>query len=280
MSFINFNNEILPATQAVLTVDNRAYKYGDGLFESMRLVDGRLLFAKRHSERLQAGMEAMELEGRWSYSPEFLTEKAEELAQMNDISNGRLRMSVFRNGEGLYSPVGNESAYSIEISPLNESSYSANSKGLLMDVYQGMTKPVNFLSRYKTSNSLLFIMAALHKKKRSLDDVFILNEHGFLCETMSSNIFIQFEKNLYTPALEEGCIGGVMRSVVMELANELGMQVIEAQINPDILNVAEEVFITNTVKGIQWVMGFNSKRYFYQSSRRLLDTLNNNLHLY
>ncbi len=274
MNFINYNNEIFPAGQAVLSVDNRAFKYGDGLFESMRMSEGKLLFAELHSERLQAGMEAIELEGRWAYTPDFLKEKAEELARKNEIQNGRLRLSVFRNGEGLYSPTGNENAYSLEMTALSSNIYTGNSKGLLMDVYQGMTKPINFLSKYKTSNSMLYVMAGIHRKKRSLDDVFIMNENGFLCETMSSNIFIQFENNLYTPALTEGCIGGVMRTVIMELAQQTGMSVIEAQINPDILNVADEVFITNAISGIQWVMGFNSKRYFYKTSRKLLDALN------
>src|SRR5690606_40199328 len=69
---------------------------------------------------------------------------------------------------------------------------------------------------------------------------FILNQHGFLCETMSSNVFVLYDEKLYTPALSEGCVAGVMRNVVIKLAGDNGIPVIEAQINPAILNRSEE----------------------------------------
>lgn len=275
MNFINFNGNIYPAEQEVLTVANRGYRYGDGLFESMRILKGKLQFAELHAERLQRGLAALKMEGSALFTADFLREKANELLSRNQYGeNARLRLTVYREGEGLYSPESNKTGFSLEMTKSNESYYLNNSRGLIVDVYDEITKPVNFLSNHKTCNSLPFVMAGLHRKQQSLDEVFILNQYGFLCEAMSSNVFVLFNKQLYTPALSEGCIAGVMRTVVMEIAEEFGLPVIEAQINPDILNEADEVFLTNASRGIQWVMGFNNKRYFNKLSKELLDLLN------
>ena len=142
-----------------------------------------------------------------------------------------------------------------------------------MDLFDELPKPVNILSNLKTSNALVYVMAGVFKDQHSLDEVLIINQNGFLCEAMSSNVFVVYNQEIYTPALTEGCIAGVMRHVVMKLAKENNLNIIEAQINPAILDQAEEVFVTNASKGIQWVMGYN-KRYFNETSRFLLGKLN------
>jgi len=275
MNFINYNGEIVPAVQPVLTIANRAFRYGDGLFESMRYLKGKLRFPELHAERLQKGMRVLKLDGYSKLDARFLINKVEELVKRNNLGqNARVRLTVYRDAEGLYSPAGNQFGYAIEMSKSDEGSYINQAKGLIVNVFDEVTKPINILANHKTCNSLVYVMAGIHRKENSLDEVFILNSSGFLCEAMSANVFVVFKKKIYTPALTEGCIAGVMRAVVMKLAAEIKMEVIEAQINPDILNEAEEVFLTNASRGIQWVMGFNSKRYFNEVSKELLDRLN------
>lgn len=275
MNFINFNGEILPAAQPVLTIANRAFRYGDGLFESMRYLNGKLKYAELHAERLQRGMMALKLEGYKKMNARFLTAKVEELVKRNNYGqNARVRLTVYRDSDGLYSPAGNQFGYAIEMRTSDETSYIHQAKGLIVDVFDEITKPINVLSNHKTCNSLVYVMAGVYRKENSLDEVFILNNNGFLCEAMSANIFVVFKNVIYTPALSEGCIAGVMRKVIMDLAKENNIDVVEAQINPDILNEAEEVFLTNASRGIQWVMGFNSKRYFNKVSQELLEILN------
>ena len=120
----------------------------------------------------------------------------------------------------------------------------------------------------------MYVLAGIYKKQHGLDDAFILNNAGFLCESISSNVFVVYDKQIYTPALTEGCIAGTMRSVIMEIAKYNGIPLIEAQINPEVLNEAEEVFITNAINGIQWVMGYGKKRYFNEVSKLLSAKLN------
>lgn len=272
--YINFNGEILPADSILLTIANRAFRYGDGLFESMRVMKGKLKFPELHAERLQKGMKALKIDGYSQADSWFLKEKVEELARRNKIKHGRLRLTVFRDAEGLYTPTQNKMAYCLEIQPIEEPRYFLNERGLIMDVYTELPKPLNWLSNIKTCNSLIYVMAGIYKQQNKLDDVFLINQNRFLCEANSSNIFVWYQNHLYTPALSEGCVEGVMRRVVIQLALDNNIPVTEAQINPEILNQADEVFLTNATKGIQWVMGYGVKRYFNRISKALMDELN------
>lgn len=272
--YINFNGEIIPADSTLLTIANRAFRYGDGLFESMRVMKGKLKFPELHAERLQKGMRALKIDGYSQADSWFLNEKVEELARRNKIKHGRLRLTVFRDAEGLYAPTQNKMAYCMEIQPIEEPRYFLNERGLIMDVYTELPKPLNWLSNIKTCNSLIYVMAGIYKQQNKLDDVFLINQNRYLCEANSSNIFVWYQNHLYTPALSEGCVEGVMRKVVIQLALDNNIPVTEAQINPEILNQADEVFLTNATKGIQWVMGYGVKRYFNRISKTLMDELN------
>ncbi|WP_353137628.1 aminotransferase class IV [Pseudopedobacter sp.] len=273
--FINFNGEIFQEGENVLSLAIRGFKYGDGLFETMRMSKGKLNFPEEHADRLQKGMKTLKIEGYSNMDGYFLKEKTEELAKRNKIGqNARFRLTVFRDSDGLYTPNENKNGYSLEVTALDSAYYNINNKGLILDIYDDIFKPVNRLSNLKTCSALPFVMAGLYKKQHKLDEVFILNQNGFLCETLSSNVFLVYKGQIYTPALSEGCVAGVMRQVVINLAAKYQLDIIEAQINPEILNEVEEVFITNAINGIQWVMGFNRKRYFNEVSKMLLEKLN------
>jgi branched-chain amino acid aminotransferase len=202
--YINFNGEIIPADTTLLTIANRAFRYGDGLFESMRVMKGKLKFPELHAERLQKGMKALKIDGYSQADSWFLKEKVEELARRNKIKHGRLRLTVFRDAEGLYTPTQNKMAYCLEIQPIDEPRYFLNERGLIMDVYTELPKPLNWLSNIKTCNSLVYVMAAIYKQQNKLDDVFLINQNRYLCEANSSNIFVWYQNHLYTPALSEG----------------------------------------------------------------------------
>lgn len=272
--FINFNGEIVPADTKLVAVDNRAFKYGDGLFESMRMMKGQLKFPELHAERLQRGMKALKIDGYSQMDAWFLKEKAADLARRNKAKHARLRLTVYRDAGGLYTPTQNKMGWCLELQPVDEPRYFLNEKGLIMDVFTDLPKPTNYLSTIKTCNSLIYVMAGLYKTQNKLDDVFLLNQTGNLCEASSSNIFIWYQKHLYTPALSEGCVEGVMRQVVINIAKSINIPVTEAQISPDILYEADEVFLTNAARGIQSVIGFGVRRYFNELTKILAEELN------
>ena len=275
VTYLNFNGSILPSDQLILEANNRGFRYGDGLFESMRFLNGKLKFAEMHVDRIQKGMKLLKFDNCSTIDNWFIREKTEELIRRNKAgADARIRLTVFRDSGGLYSPDSNKFAYLLELQKLDDSQYVLNKKGLIIDVYDEVPKPVNILSNSKTCNAMIYVLAGIYKNQHALDEVLILNQHGFLCESISSNVFVVYDRKLYTPALIEGCIAGVMRQVVMRLAKENNIELVEAQINPDILNEADEVFLTNAAKGIQWVMGYNNKRYFNEVSRFLNEKLN------
>ncbi|WP_285057016.1 aminotransferase class IV [Pedobacter ginsengisoli] len=275
MEYILHNDEFVPADQPILTAHNRGFRYGDGLFESMRMCNGKLKFAEQHADRLKAGMKALKIEGGNLLDEYFLRQKTTELCRKNKLrDNVRFRLSVYRAGEGLYTPENNKSGYILEASALTENNYELNKKGLIVDVYDELTKQIDKLANYKTSNSLLYVMAGLYKKQHRLDEAFILNQNGFLCESISSNVFVVYNQQIYTPALSEGCITGVMRGVVMNIAKMNSISMVEAQINPEVLKEADEVFVTNATGGVRWVMGYGRKRYFNEVSKELSAKLN------
>lgn len=275
LQYILHNDEFFTSTHPVLNASNRSFRYGDGLFETIRMSNGKLQFPEYHVDRLKAGMKALKIEGSVLLDEYFLKQKTAELCKKNKLKdNVKFRLSVYRGGEGLYTPEINKYGYVLEATPMDSNQYEINKKGLIVDVYNELTKPVNVLSNCKTSSSLLYVMAGLYKKQQKLDETIILNQHGFICETISSNIFVVYDKQIYTPALSEGCIAGVMRKVVMQLANANNISIIEAQLNPEVLRQAEEVFITNAVGGIRWVMGYGRKRYFNEISKNMSALLN------
>src|SRR3954463_3043436 len=170
LNFINFNGQILPADSKLLTIHNRSFRYGDGLFESMRLMKGKLKFAELHADRLQRGMKALKIDGYSQMDTWFLNDIVNELARRNKVKHGRLRLTVYRDAEGLYTPTQNKMGYCLELTPSEEPRYFLNEKGLIMDVFSELPKPLNYLSNIKTCNSLIYVMAGIYKTQNKLDD--------------------------------------------------------------------------------------------------------------
>jgi len=271
VNYINFNGKLTPISKPILQGDNRAFRYGDGIFETMLWKKGQIRLLHEHVERLQAGMKTLKLEGVEHFGPSELAQLSAELLTKNEIDDKicRLRLQVYRSGSGLYSPISNQPEFILQASPLEGLTNEATQhSGLTIDVYREHFKPYSGLSALKSINSLLFVLAGLYRKEQGLDEVIILNQDGLICETISSNIFVSYRQQIYTPALSEGCVAGTMRKTVLELAKKEGIEITEAKIDPQILEEADEVFLTNAIRGVQWVMGYRNKRYFNQWSKR------------
>jgi branched-chain amino acid aminotransferase len=263
--FIYLNNELVPTTHPIFAATHRAWRYGDSLFESMRMVNGVLKFAELHVDRV---------EGFTQVDAAFLQDKVQDLARRNKLGpNVRARLTAYRDGQGLYAPETNQMGWVLEVANSDKPNYELNAKGLLVEVFSEVTKPTGVLSAIKSGNALVYVLAGIYKSQHRLDEVFILNQAGFLCEANSSNVFVVYDKKIYTPSLQEGCIAGVMRQVVIGLAKKHGFELVEAQLNPAILAQADEVFLTNASKGIQWVLGYDNKRYFNNVSKFLSEEL-------
>lgn len=272
--YINHNGTIIPQDTAILNVDSRALRYGDGLFETMLYQNGEIRFLPFHVERLQQSMQKLALDNPQKYDIYFIKTITDDLVRKNNMIGQkiRVRLIVYREGGGLYSPISNKTGFILQVDRVVDS-LKDKKIGLIIGLYTEIKKPYSELSEIKSNNALVYVMAGLYKQKFVFDDVLILNQEGYLCEALSSNVFVYYEKTLYTPAINQGCINGVMRRVVMDIAESEGIPVIEAQINAEIMKKADEIFCTNAVQGIQWVMGYKQKRYFNKISRVLQEKL-------
>jgi branched-subunit amino acid aminotransferase/4-amino-4-deoxychorismate lyase len=272
-SWLNFNGTVVPADGAVLPVDNRAFHFGDGLFESIRVVNGRPCFLDPHWARLTTGAQLLHIDLPATLDRRTFERQIMELVERMDIRSGRCRFTLYRSGGGQYRPQTNAGGYTIELVPLDDAHHTLNEQGLMVDLWPEMRKPINELSRHKTLNAQYYIMAALWSQQRGLDDCLLQNDRGNIIESSSGNLFIVSNGVLYTPSLADGCLGGVMRAQIINLALVHGIKVYECSLNPQNLLAADELFFTNAIRGIQWVGTYRTKRYTHRMSTTLMERL-------
>jgi branched-chain amino acid aminotransferase len=279
-TFVNYNGNIIDAAQPIFSSSNRAFRYGDAVFETIRLMQGEILFFEKHLKRLSRSMDLLGMNPHEDLTFHNLYLSIRHLDQVNNLKgNGRIRLQVFRNDGGLYTPHGNDVSYHIETSAVTLKKYQLNDNGLKIDIYNDIKKPVSRLSNLKSSNALYYVMAGLHKNKIGTGDCLVLNTDGRIAEAISSNIFLAENGKVYTPALTEACVAGVMRETVIEHLQAHRITVIERGIAVEDLLKADEIFLTDVVHGIRWVSAFRTKRYFNNFSRSLLGEINDSFQL-
>lgn len=273
--YINLNGEFFLADAPVLYASNRAFRFGDSVFESIRVINGEPVFLNEHFERLKNSMQILGFEPSLHFTYRNLFEQILELIERNNIEKGgRIRLTVFRNDGGYYTPDTNEKSYLLECTPLPENLYNLNQVGFHIDLYTKIKKHQNIYASLKTGNALMYVMASNFKKEAELDECVILNQSDRICEAISSNIFLYKSGTLYTPSLTEGCLNGIMRSKIIELAKQLNIRVIEEAFTPTNLLQADEIFLTNVISGIRWVISYKQKRYFNTMAKKLVEELN------
>ncbi|MCX6312389.1 MAG: aminotransferase class IV [Bacteroidetes bacterium] len=261
--------------EALFTSHNRSFRYGDGLFESMRLVNGKLSFAQRHLSRLMLGVQLLQMRLPDNFVTVSLEEWCRRLAERNNITGGaRVRLTIFRNDGGYYHPEVNDASWVLEMWTLDHNEYEMNDKGMSVELYQDIRKPINKLSSLKTANAQLYVLAALYSKQMNVDDAILINHNGNVIEATGSNLFAVKNGVLYTSPLSEGCVAGVMRSVIMEIAKENRIAVYEVPLPLSIMLNSDEVFLTNAVRGIQWISTYKAKRYFNNTAMKFQELLN------
>lgn len=274
-TFCIYNGHLISIYEPAVSFANRAFRYGDSLFESIRFTNGKAMFIADHIKRLKLSMTAL----RMNVPVDFNTANIEHLiihlaAKNNITADARIRLTVFRNEGGHYTPETNDISFLIETEPLDTVGYSLNQKGLWVDIYAELKKPVNKIASLKTGNSLLYVMAGLTKKSLRLDDCLLVNEHGNIIESISSNIFVIKNGTLYTSPVADGCIDGVMRKQILALAGLNRILTFEQTLTINTLMNGDEVFLTNAIKGVQWVGQFKNKFYTNRMALFFTEKLN------
>ena len=274
MIFFNYNGKLYPEGSPIIGADNRGLRYGDGLFETIKMKNGKLLFEDEHFARLWKGLKVLEFEIPKHFTAEVLQKEISALAHKNGHeAAARIRLAIIRGDGGLYDVKNHFPAYIIQTWPLAPGSGEWNSNGLQLGIYEAAQKSCDILSNLKHNNYLPYVLAALTAKKEKWNDVIILNTHGRICDTTIANIFTVKDGVAYTPSLQEGCVAGVMRRVVIQNILNFNGRVVEKDISIADLLEAEEVFLTNSMYHIRWVQRIGEKTYQNGTTHKIYSAL-------
>lgn len=273
----NINGRMVTAGEPVFPASSRGYRYGDGFFESMRYSNGRVLHGDLHFIRIRKSAMLLKMQLPLQFDRDALEARIHETAVASNMMHARVRCTFLRESAGFYAPDANDCSIVIELQPTDQGGFEWNERGLVLGAYREMCKNSNYTSMLKCTSSVLYVMASMYARENGYDECLIFNDMGRVAESSSSNIFCFNGEFLNTPPLSEYCVDGVMRKVVMNLAQEYGYTVIEQPISEVALNSADEVFITNASRGIRWVEFAGSKRYKHNVSKVLFERLNQTL---
>lgn len=268
--WLNFNGNFIEEKSPVIRADNRAFRYGDGLFETMKVIMGAIRLRDLHFERLFHGMEVLQIRVQGLISARTLEEEILRTVKKNHIAGpARVRLTMYRGDGSLYEFKADNAGYIIQVWPLSSSSLSLNHEGLTLGLYEEGKKSIDGLSSLKTNNYLVYAMGAIHAKKHRFNDCFILNSSNRICDSTIANVFWVKDRKIYTPPLSEGCVAGVMRANLLERIPNEGLEVTEKETTEQDLLDADEVFLTNALNGIRWVRQFKDKIYTNAIATRL-----------
>jgi branched-chain amino acid aminotransferase len=269
MNFVIINGQLQERELTTFRTDNHSYRYGDGLFETMRVENGEIHLGDFHFDRLFDGLRLLKIAPPLSFSPGKLKNDIRTLCSKNDyLRSAKIRLSVCRGNGGLFD-CDNNFQYLLECYPMPSSVELKYHEGLVVDTYQDALKSCDQFSNLKSANYLPYVMAALWAKEKNLDDAFVLNQHRRICDATHANIFWFKSGQLFTTLLSEGCVAGVMRRKILLS----GLPVTETICPPEVLSDADEIFLSNAVSGIRWIKQYGSKTYTNEQTNRLLSTL-------
>jgi branched-chain amino acid aminotransferase len=253
MKFVCFNGEIIPADQPLFTAQNRGFRYGDGVFETIKVHKANIALASLHFERLFLSLQLLKIQR--PFEGVQLTEMILELCQKNECTAlARVRLAVCRKDE-------NKAEYVIEAFPLLEEVNRWNETGFKIDVYPYARKSKDALANLKSANFLPYVLAGLHAQENGFDDCLILNCDNKIADASKANIFLIKNSEVFTPALHQGCINGVMRKFLIDELKKHRLQVHQREISETDLIEADELFLTNAIYGIRWIRTFKQKEY-------------------
>ena len=255
------------------SASNSAYRYGDGLFETIKIRSGKPILGNFHFERLFNSLLLLKYKVPDFMSPDFFEQKILELCKKNNcLQNARVRLSVSRGNGGLFD-CDNKFQYLVECWPLAEPTGLLNENGLIIDVFPDAKKSIDKFSNLKSASHLLYVMAAIWVRENKLNEALILNTHGLICETAIANLFLVKDNLIYTPPLTEGCVAGVMRKYLISKLHSFGYEIKEKKIAIADAEEANECFLTNAIQGIRWVKQFRNKTFEKTFSQEIFHKL-------
>lgn len=270
---INFNGDLCQNELA----NNRALLYADGVFETLKIIEGQILFFEDHYFRLMSAMRIMRMEIPMNFTQEFIKSEILKILEYPQMS-GIVRLTAYRKAGGKYLPETNKIDYIIKINPTNNSNYQFIEQSKIVDLYNDFYVSSQLLSTIKTTSKNINVLASIYAQENDIDNCIILNEKKEVVEFINGNLFLVFDKTIATPPITSGCINGIIRKQLLKLISKhLDYKIEERTISPFELQQADELFLTNIAVGVEYISKYRKKSYDNSVSKSIFELLNNHL---
>lgn len=274
---VNFNGQILAKNKAILNHENRGLRYGDSLFETLRVVNGKIFFWEAHYLRLMSSMRILRMEIPMDFTMEFLENQIIKTIKANDLLMApvRIRLTVFRNDGGLYTPISNDVSFIIEAHTLASPFYTLEDKVYEVELYKDFLVNPDMLSSLKTNNRILNVVGSIFAKENASQNCLLLNTNKNVVEALNGNLFLVRGNEIKTPPISDGCVKGIIRGKLIGIVNNIEeYTLVEDSISPFELQKSDELFVTNSIMGIQPITNYRKKKYETLVAKNLLGKLN------
>ena len=274
---VNYNGQLLSKTERFFNQDNRGLQYGDALFETIRVVNDKLFFWEDHYFRLMASMRILRMEIPMEFTMEFLEEEIAKTIEANnlDTSGSRVKLIVFRKPGGFYTPESMGIDYVIKVEPLKDLFYILSEDSYEVELFKDYYINPDMLSNLKTTNKILNVVAGVYAKENGYQNCLLLNNRKQVVEAINGNLFLVKGNTIKTPPLEDGCLDGIVRKVLIGLLENLEeFEIIQESISPFELQKADELFTTNAITGIVPITKYRKKEFQVGVSKSLIGKLN------
>jgi len=274
---VNYNGSLLEENSPLFTEANRGFRYGDGLFETIRSFGDKLFFWEDHYLRLMASMRILRMEIPMEFTMEFLAEEILKVLNAETLNSGpaRIRLSVFRNEGGKYTPSSKEISYVISAEELPDPFFISGNNAYRVELFKEHYLNTDLLSTLKTNNRILNVVGGIYASENEVDNFLLLNHRKQIAEMLNGNIFVVKGRTVTTPPISDGCINGIIRKRLIEIFNgDPEYELLELSISPFELQQADELFFTNAIIGIRSVTHYRRKEYDTSVAVKFLARLN------
>ena len=242
--YLLHNFQLITEQELTLSYLNRGFQYNDGLFDTMIFQNGRIRFLSDHLDRIKRALSVLGLMALPELLDAFFLEQVIlKLIVQNKLTADvvRIKINIWRKTGGLFTPDSEEAETLIFVQPQHNLPEVIGQTGFINSLSNRFT-PFSF---FKGPYALHYVQAGLVKKRAGLDEVILSDEQENISECLVSNIFWIKENQIFTPALETGCIAGIMRLNILRTCQILKIKDQEGFFTKNDLTVADLIFTSN-----------------------------------
>ena len=271
---INFNGKITDLSDQL--INNRAFLYGDAVFETLIIFNDKILFWEDHYFRLMSSMRIIRLDIPDKYTPEFFKENIIKIHNnISQTGNSRIRINIYRSSGGKYKPEKNTPSFIISCESINYNTYKLNKGHYEVDLYKDYYLDNQLISSIKSNNKIINVVASIYASENGFNNCILLNKDKLVSEFINSNLFIIKDEKIYTPTLKSGCLNGVVRKNLFKILSSSSFELCEQDLSTFDITQSDEIFGTNIAQGIFSVTKFRKKDYDCSKTKKIITMLNN-----